>query len=161
MGMVTQLHLALVMAIDAKLLVLDEPTLGLDLLFRKQFFDTLLNDYLDRSRTVVLATHQVDEIQDVLTDLVFIDRGRVVLACSMDEFESRYLELTVNPDRLAAARALEPMHERSMFGRSVLLFDGVDHARLTALGEVRRPSISDMLLAVVGGQASTVDGAGR
>jgi ABC-2 type transport system ATP-binding protein len=160
-GMVAQLHLALVMAIDAKLLVLDEPTLGLDLLFRKQFFDTLLNDYLDRSRTVVLATHQVEEVQDVLTDLVFIDRGRVVLACSMDEFESRYLELTVNPDRLAAARALEPMHERSVFGRTVLLFDGVDHARLAALGEVRRPAISDMFLAVMGGRAGTADGAGR
>jgi len=160
-GMVAQLHLALVMAIDAKLLVLDEPTLGLDLLFRKQFFDTLLNDYLDRSRTVVLATHQVEEVQDVLTDLVFIDRGRVVLACSMDEFESRYLELTVNPDRVAAARALEPFHERSVFGRTVLLFDGVDHARLTALGEVRRPGISDMLLAVVAGRTGAADGAGR
>jgi ABC-2 type transport system ATP-binding protein len=160
-GMVAQLHLALVMAIDAKLLVLDEPTLGLDLLFRKQFFDTLLNDYLDRSRTVVLATHQVEEVQDVLTDLVFIDRGRVVLACSMDEFESRYLELTVNPDRVAAARALEPMHERSVFGRTVLLFDGADHARLAELGEVRRPGISDMFLAVMGGRTGTADGAGR
>ena len=160
-GMVAQLHLALVMAIDAKLLVLDEPTLGLDLLFRKQFFDTLLNDYLDRSRTVVLATHQVEEVQDVLTDLVFIDRGRVLLACSMDEFESRYLELTVNPDRVAAARALEPFHERSVFGRTVLLFDGADHARLTALGEVRRPGISDMFLAVMSGRAGTADGAGR
>jgi ABC-2 type transport system ATP-binding protein len=160
-GMVAQLHLALVMAIDSKLLVLDEPTLGLDLLFRKQFFDTLLNDYLDRSRTVVLATHQVEEIQDILTDLVFIDRGRILLACSMDEFESRYLELTVNPDRVAAARALEPFHERSVFGRTVLLFDGVDHARLTALGEVRRPGISDMFLAVMGGRAGTADGAGR
>ena len=160
-GMVAQLHLALVMAIDAKLLVLDEPTLGLDLLFRKQFFDTLLDDYLDRSRTVVLATHQVEEVQDVLTDLVFIDRGRVLLACSMDEFESRYLELTVNPDRVAAARALAPFHERSVFGRTVLLFDGVDHARLNALGEVRRPGISDMFLAVMSGRAGTADGAGR
>lgn len=150
-GMVAQLHLALVMAIDAKLLVLDEPTLGLDLLFRKQFFDTLLSDYLDRSRTVVVATHQVEEVQDVLTDLVFIDRGRVVLACSMDEFESRYLELVVNPDRVAAARALGPVHERSMFGRTVLLFDAVNHDRLAALGDVRRPGVAEVFLAVMGG----------
>jgi ABC-2 type transport system ATP-binding protein len=111
-GMVAQLHLALVMAIDAKLLVLDEPTLGLDILYRKQFYDSLLNDYFDRSRTIVVTTHQVEEIQDVLTDLMFIDRGRIVLECSMEEFESRYLEVMVNPEQLAAARALKPMHER-------------------------------------------------
>src|ERR1700716_1534799 len=119
-GMVAQLHLALVMAIDAKLLVLDEPTLGLDILYRKQFYDTLLNDYFDRSRTIVVTTHQVEEIQDVLTDLMFIDRGRVVLECSMEEFDSRYLEVMVNPDRLAAARALGAIHERQGFGRSIL-----------------------------------------
>ncbi len=125
-GMVAQLHLALVMAIDAKLLVLDEPTLGLDILFRKQFYDSLLNDYFDRSRTIVVTTHQVEEIQDVLTDLMFIDRGRIVLECSMEEFDSRYLEVMVNPEHLAAARALKPMHERPVFGRSVLLFDHAD-----------------------------------
>src|SRR5205809_5689592 len=107
-GMVTQLHLALVMAMDAKLLVLDEPTLGLDILYRKQFYDSLLNDFFDRSRTIVVTTNQVDEIQDVLTDLLFIDRGRIVLECSMEAFESRYLEVMVNPDKLTAARALGP-----------------------------------------------------
>src|SRR6266480_4019638 len=111
-GMVTQLHLALVMAIDARLLVLDEPTLGLDILFRKQFYDSRLNDYFDKTRTIVVTTHQVEEVQDVLTDLMFIDRGRIVLECSMEEFESRYLEVMVNPEHVAAARALKPIHER-------------------------------------------------
>jgi ABC-2 type transport system ATP-binding protein len=151
-GMVAQLHLALVMAIDAKLLVLDEPTLGLDILYRKQFYDSLLNDYFDRSRTIVVTTHQVEEIQDVLTDLMFIDRGRIVLECSMEEFESRYLEVMVNPEYLGAARALKPMHERSVFGRSVLLFDQVDRDQLAALGEVRRPSIADLFVAVMSGE---------
>ena len=122
-GMVTQLHLALVMAIDARLLVLDEPTLGLDILYRKQFYDSLLNDYFDRSRTIVVTTHQVEEVQHVLTDLMFINRGRIVLNCSMEEFESRYLEVTVHPEQVAAARALKPMHERQVLGRSILLFD--------------------------------------
>ena len=121
--MVTQLHLALVMAIDARLLVLDEPTLGLDILYRKQFYDSLLNDYFDRSRTIVVTTHQVEEVQHVLTDLMFINRGRIVLDCSMEEFESRYLEVTVHPEQVAAARALKPMHERQVLGRSILLFD--------------------------------------
>ena len=149
-GMVAQLHLALVMAIDAKLLVLDEPTLGLDILFRKQFYDSLLNDYFDRSRTIVVTTHQVEEVQDVLTDLMFIDRGRIVLECSMEEFESRYLEVMVNPEQLAAARAFKPIHERSVFGRSVLLFDRADRDQLDGLGEVRRPSIADLFVAVMG-----------
>src|SRR5436305_10692955 len=148
-GMVAQLHLALVMAIDAKLLVLDEPTLGLDILYRKQFYDSLLNDYFDRSRTIVVTTHQVEEIQDVLTDLMFIDRGRIVLECSMEEFESRYLEVMVNPEYLAAARALKPIHERPVLGRSVLLFDRVDRDQLAALGDVRRPSIADLFVAVM------------
>jgi ABC-2 type transport system ATP-binding protein len=148
-GMVAQLHLALVMAIDAKLLVLDEPTLGLDILYRKQFYDSLLNDYFDRNRTIVVTTHQVEEVQDVLTDLMFINHGRIVLECSMEDFESRYLEVTVNPEHLDAARALNPMSERSVFGRSALLFDHADREQLAALGEVRRPSIADVFVAVM------------
>lgn len=157
-GMVVQLHLAVVMAIDARLLVLDEPTLGLDILYRKQFYDSLLNDYFDRSRTVMVATHQVDEIEHILTDVMFIDRGRIVLACSMDEFESRYAEVTVNPERVAAARALKPMHERQTLGRSVLLFDGADRHQLAGLGEVRTPSISDLFVAVMSNQAGKAQG---
>src|SRR5438105_10806184 len=148
-GMVAQLHLALIMAIDARLFVLDEPTLGLDILFRKQFYDSLLNDYFDRSRTIVVTTHQVEEVQDVLTDLMFIDRGRIVLQCSMEEFDSRYVEVMVNADLSAAARALKPIHERPVFGRSVMLFDHVDRQQLAALGEVRRPSIADLFVAVM------------
>jgi ABC-2 type transport system ATP-binding protein len=153
-GMVAQLHLALVMAIDAKLLVLDEPTLGLDILYRKQFYDSLLNDFFDHSRTIVVTTHQVEEVQDVLTDLMFIDRGRIVLQCSMEEFDSRYVEVMVNPEHVAAARALKPIHERPVFGRSVLLFDHVDRGQLAALGEVRRPSIADLFVAVMSNNAN-------
>src|SRR5271154_5740953 len=160
-GMVAQLHLALVMAIDAKLLVLDEPTLGLDILYRKQFYDSLLNDYFDRSRTIVVTTHQVDEIQHVLTDLMFIDRGRIVLNCSMDEVEARYQEVTVIPEQLAAARALRPMYERQVLGRGVLLFDRGDREQLAAMGEVRRPSIADLFVAVIGNQAGQTKGAAR
>src|SRR6516164_2406522 len=160
-GMVVQLHLALVMAIDARLLVLDEPTLGLDILYRKQFYDSMLNDYFDRRRTIVVTTHQVEEIQDVLTDLMFIHHGRIVLNCSMEEFESRYLEVTVNPEQIARARALRPMHERQVFGRSILLFDRVDRQLLAALGEVRRPSIADLFVAVMGQQALQGQGAAR
>jgi ABC-2 type transport system ATP-binding protein len=149
-GMVAQLHLAVVMAIDAKLLVLDEPTLGLDILYRKQFYDSLLNDYFDNSRTIVVTTHQVEEIQDVLTDLKFINRGRIVLECSMEEFESRYVEVMVHPDHTDGARSLKPLYERQMFGRSVMLFENVDRAQLAALGEVRRPSIADLFVAVMG-----------
>jgi ABC-2 type transport system ATP-binding protein len=149
-GMVAQLHLALVMAIDARLLVLDEPTLGLDILYRKQFYDSLLNDYYDRSRTILVTTHQVDDIQNVLTDLMFINRGRIVLDCSMEEFESRYAEVMVHPERVAAARALKPMHERQVLGRSILLFDRADRQQLVALGEVRTPGIADLFVAVMG-----------
>jgi ABC-2 type transport system ATP-binding protein len=148
-GMITQLHLALVMAIDARLLVLDEPTLGLDILYRKQFYDSLLNDYFDRSRTILVTTHQVEEVQHVLTDVMFIQRGRIVLASTMEEFESRYSEVQVHPDQLAAARALRPIYERPGFGRSVLLFDRVDRAQLAAFGEVRTPSIADLFVAVM------------
>jgi ABC-2 type transport system ATP-binding protein len=151
-GMVTQLHLALVMAIDARLLVLDEPTLGLDILFRKQFYDVLLNDYFDRRRTIVVATHQVDEIQNVLTDVMFIHRGRIVFGCSMEEFETRYLEVTVNPEAAGVARALTPIHERQVLGRSILLFRGVDRQQLAALGDVRTPSIADLFVAVMDNQ---------
>jgi ABC-2 type transport system ATP-binding protein len=164
-GMVTQLHLALVMAIDARLLVLDEPTLGLDILFRKQFYDSLLNDYFDRSRTVVVSTHQVDELQHILTDLMFIDRGRIVLSCSMEEFESRYVEVTAKPDQAAAACALKPIYERQMFGRSMLLFDlklnHIDREQLASLGEVHTPSIADVFVAVMGNQAGVAQGATR
>jgi ABC-2 type transport system ATP-binding protein len=149
-GMVAQLHLALVMAIDARLLVLDEPTLGLDILYRKQFYDSLLNDYYDRTRTIIVTTHQVEEIQHVITDLMFIDRGRIVFVCNMEEFESRYAEVTVKPDRLAEARALKPMHERQVLGRSILLFDRSDRQQLAALGEVRTPGIADLFVAVIG-----------
>jgi ABC-2 type transport system ATP-binding protein len=160
-GMVTQLHLALVMAIDARLLVLDEPTLGLDILFRKQFYDSLLNDYFDRTRTIVVTTHQVEEIQEVLTDLMFIDHGRIVFRCSMEEFESRYLEVIVNPDQVAAARLLKPISERQVLGRSILLFEGVGRERLTAVGEVRTPGIADLFVAIMGNQAGQAQGAAR
>jgi ABC-2 type transport system ATP-binding protein len=157
-GMVTQLHLAIVMAVDARLLVLDEPTLGLDILFRKQFYDSLLNDYFDRSRTIIVATHQVEEIQNVFTDVMFIDRGRIVLNRTMEELESRYAEVTVKQDQIDAARALKPMDERRALGRSILLFENVDRHRLAGLGEVRTPSISDLFVAVVGKHASRVQG---
>ena len=150
-GMVTQLHLALVMAIDARLLVLDEPTLGLDLLYRKSFYDTLLNDYFDQSRTILVTTHQVEEIQHILTDLAFIDRGRIVLNCAMEEFETRYLEVMATPETAAAARALKPLAERQVFGRSLFLFDGVPREQLAGLGEVRTASIADVFVAVMGG----------
>ena len=153
-GMVTQLHLALVMAIDAKLLVLDEPTLGLDLLFRKQFYDSLLTDYFDRTRTIIVTTHQVEEIQQILTDVMFINRGRIVLSSSMEDFEARYLELMARPEALAQARALKPIQERQVLGRTILLFDGADRGALASLGEVRTPSIADLFVAVMGEQSA-------
>jgi ABC-2 type transport system ATP-binding protein len=152
-GMVTQLHLALVMAIDARLLVLDEPTLGLDILYRKQFYDSLLNDYFDRNRTIVVATHQVEEVQHVLTDVMFIDRSRIVFARSMEELESRYLEVIVHAEKVAAARELKPMHERQAIPPSILIFDAVDHQQLASLGDVRTPSIADLFVAVMDNQA--------
>ena len=149
-GMVTQLHLAIVMAIDARLLVLDEPTLGLDLLFRKQFYDSLIHDYFDGNRTILITTHQVEEVEQLLTDIIFIDRGRIVFECTTEEVESRYLEVAVHPERIDAARALNAIHERRAIGRSILLFDGVDREKLAALGEVRAPSIADLFVAIVG-----------
>jgi ABC-2 type transport system ATP-binding protein len=160
-GMVAQLHLAVVMAIDARLLVLDEPTLGLDILYRKQFYDSLLNDYFDRNRTIVVATHQVEEVEHVLTDLMFIDRGRIAFARSMEQVESRYLEVMVRPEQVAAARSLRPMHERQVIGGSVLLFDGAERTRLAALGEVRTPSITDLFVAVLSNHAGQTQGAAR
>lgn len=157
-GMVAQLHLALVMAIDARLLVLDEPTLGLDLLFRKQFYDSLLNDYFDRNRTIVVTTHQVDEVQDVLTDLIFIDRGRIVLDCTMEQLDSRYTEVMVRQENLSTARGLKPIHEREVLGGSILLFAGVDRGQLAALGDVRTPSVADLFVAVVGSHAGQAQG---
>jgi ABC-2 type transport system ATP-binding protein len=152
-GMVAQLHLALVMAIDAKLLVLDEPTLGLDILYRKQFYDSLLNDYFDRNRTIVVTTHQVEEVEHVLTDVMFINCGRIVLDCSMEDVESRYTEVAAHPEQAAAARTLKPIHERNVFGRSMLLFDGVDRQQLAMFGDVRTPSIADLFVAVIGNQS--------
>jgi ABC-2 type transport system ATP-binding protein len=153
-GMVAQLHLAIVMAIDARLLVLDEPTLGLDIIYRKQLFDALLEDYYERERTIVLATHNVDEIEHVVTDVIFLDRGRIVLQATMDEIESRYREVRVHPSREAAARELVPIHEREALGQRIMLFDNVDAERLAALGEVRRPSVADLFIARVGDGAS-------
>ncbi len=164
-GMVAQLHLALVMAIDARLLVLDEPTLGLDILYRKQFYDSLLNDYFDRSRTIVVTTHQVEEIQNVLTDVMFMNRGRIVFDCSMEELESRYLEVMVKPEHLDVARSLKPMYERQVFGRSILLFDAGDRqqlgGQLSSLGDVRTPSIADLFVAVLGNQGGAAQGAAQ
>ena len=160
-GMVTQLHLALVMAIDARLLVLDEPTLGLDILYRKQFYDSLLSDYFDHGRTIVVTTHQVEEVQHVLTDLMFIQRGRIVLDCTMEAFEARYLEVLVAPEHLAAAQALRPIHERQLFGRGIFLFENADRGQLAALGDVRTPSIADVFVAVMGKPAGPAQGAAR
>jgi ABC-2 type transport system ATP-binding protein len=149
-GMVTQLHLALVMAMDARLLVLDEPTLGLDLIYRKSFYDSLLNDYFDHTRTIVVSTHQVEEVEHILTDVVFIDRGRIALNASMDALEARFAELVVTPDRLAAARKLGPLVERQLLGRATLLFDGADKAALARLGDVRTPGLADLFIALMG-----------
>jgi ABC-2 type transport system ATP-binding protein len=160
-GMIAQLHLALVMAIDARLMVLDEPTLGLDILYRKQFYDALLNDWFDGSRTVVVTTHEVDEMQDVLTDVAFIDRGRIVLHCGMEEIESRFAEVMVRPAQVDAARALGPIYERQRLGRGIFLFDGADPGRLSALGEVRTPSIADLFVAIVGDRAGQLEEAAR
>src|SRR5688572_11280990 len=150
-GMVTQLHLALVMAIDAKLLVLDEPTLGLDILMRKQFYETLLNEYFDEQRTILVTTHQVEEIEHILTDLLFIDRGRIVLDASMEEVQDGYAQVAVRPEHVAAARTLKPVAERQGLGRTHMLFKGADRAELERLGEVGVPSVADLFVAVIQG----------
>ncbi len=150
-GMVAQLHLALVMAIDVKLLVLDEPTLGLDILYRKQFYTNLLNDYFDEERTILITTHQVEEVEHILTDLVFIQEGRIALNCTMEEVENRYSELMVPPDNAAAARALNPINERELFGRHIFLFEDADRVKLGELGELHTPSVADLFVATMKG----------
>lgn len=160
-GMVTQLHLAVAMAIDARLLILDEPTLGLDLLYRKRFFDALLEQFFDHGKTIVLATHQVDEIQDLLTDFAFLRHGRVVLRCDMESFEASYVELAVRPETHEAARALGPIRERQRLGRSLLLYDGADREQLAALGELRTPSLAELFVAVLGEPNETALGERR
>jgi len=160
-GMVAQLHLAMVMAIDASLLVLDEPTLGLDILYRKQFYDSLLNDYFDGRRTIILTTHQVEEIQHVISDVMFMNKGRVILSCSMEEVEARFLEVLVHPDHVDAARALKPIHERSLLGQSILMFDGVGRDRVAGFGEASTPSIADLFVAVVEATGPSATGSPR
>ena len=154
-GMIVQLHLALVMAIDAKLLVLDEPTLGLDILYRKQFYQNLLEDYFDEHKTIVITTHQVEEVEHILTDLMFIREGRIVLAASMEEIGERYIEVMVSHDKLSAANALQPIDRRTVFGKSVMLFDaasnGISRQQLAALGETRNPSVADLFVATMKG----------
>jgi ABC-2 type transport system ATP-binding protein len=150
-GMIVQLHLAIVMAIDARLLVLDEPTLGLDILYRKQFYQSLLEDYFDENKTILVTTHQVEEIEHILTDLMFIRDGKIVLDTPMDALGERFAEVLVNADRTEAARALHPLDERQVFGKSIFLFDGVAPAQLAQLGEVRRPSVADLFVATMKG----------
>jgi len=150
-GMIVQLHLALVMAIDARLLVLDEPTLGLDILYRKEFYQSLLNDYFDEQKTIIITTHQVEEIEHILTDLMFIRDGKIVLDASMEAVADRFTEVMVNPDKAAAARALQPLGERQIFGKSIFLFDGTEKPRLAELGETRQPSIADLFVATMKG----------
>ena len=150
-GMIVQLHLALVMAIDAKLLVLDEPTLGLDILYRKQFYQNLLEDYFDENKTIVVTTHQVEEIEHILTDLMFIREGKIVLSASMDDVGERFHEVMVAADRAEAARALQPIDERQVFGKSVMLFDGRPRSELATYGEVRNPGIADLFVATMKG----------
>jgi ABC-2 type transport system ATP-binding protein len=150
-GMVTQLHLALILAIDARLLVLDEPTLGLDLLYRRQFYDTLLNDYFAKDRTILLTTHQVEEVENLFTDVIFISRGQLALSSSVEELGGKYLQLTVNAEQAAPARALKPFYEREVFGRVAMFFEGRTAAELAALGELRTPSIADLFVAKMQG----------
>jgi ABC-2 type transport system ATP-binding protein len=153
-GMITQLHLALVMAIDARLLVLDEPTLGLDILYRKQFYESLLSEYFDHERTILITTHQVEEVENILTDVLFIDNGRIVLDSSMEEVAEKYLQLTVNPDRVAAAREFKPFYEREIFGRTVMFFQNAAGDGLRTLGDARTPSVADLFVAKIKGAAA-------
>jgi ABC-2 type transport system ATP-binding protein len=153
-GMVTQLHLALIMAIDARLLVLDEPTLGLDLLYRRKFYDTLVNDYYDKERTILLTTHQVEEVENLFTDVIFINRGHVALASSVEDLGTRYQQVTLNADAAARGRALQPFYERELFGRVAMFFEGRTPAELGSLGELRTPSIADLFVAKMAGSST-------
>ena len=150
-GMIVQLHLALVMAIDAKLLVLDEPTLGLDILYRKQFYKNLLEDYFDEQKTIIVTTHQVEEIEHILSDLMFIREGKITLSATMEEIGERFVEVMVSADKVESAKSLKPIDERQVFGKSVFLFDGIPHAQLAALGETRSPGIADLFVATMKG----------
>ncbi|WP_130620583.1 ABC transporter ATP-binding protein [Dyella amyloliquefaciens] len=150
-GMIVQLHLALVMAIDARLLVLDEPTLGLDILYRKQFYQSLLEDYFDENKTIIVTTHQVEEIEHILTDLMFIRDGKIVLDTDMEAVGERFAEVMVSADQAATARSMKPLDERQVFGKSIFLFDGADRATLESIGEVRRPTVSDLFVATMKG----------
>lgn len=153
-GMVVQLHLAIVMAIDVKLLVLDEPTLGLDILFRKQFYTNLLNDYFDEERTIIITTHQVEEIEHILSDLIFIQEGRIALDCSMEKVQENYVELIVAPDMAVAARELKPLYERELFGRHIFLYENANREQLKELGELHTPSVADLFVATMNGGAA-------
>jgi ABC-2 type transport system ATP-binding protein len=153
-GMITQLHLALILAIDARLLVLDEPTLGLDLIYRREFYDTLLNDYFDKERTILLTTHQVEEVEHLLTDVMFIERGRMLLDVATEDLAARFQQLTVVPDKVDAARALGPFYVREVFGRTVMLYENQPAAGLAGLGDVSTPSIADLFVAKVQAGAS-------
>jgi ABC-2 type transport system ATP-binding protein len=154
-GMVTQLHLALILAIDARVLVLDEPTLGLDLLYRRQFYDTLLNDYFDKERTILITTHQVEEVEQLFTDVIFINHGRFTLNSPVEELGARYQQLTVTAEQVARARELKPFYEREIFGRVALFFEGRTAAELGGLGELRTPSIADLFVAKMQGVSAS------
>jgi len=153
-GMVTQLHLSIITAVDAKFLVLDEPTLGLDIIFRKEFYGNLLNDYFDGERTILITTHQVEEIENLLTDLMFINDGRIILDASMDSLPDTFVELTTSGEDADTARKLQPIHERDVFGKKVMVFEGIDRDRLAGLGEAHTPSVADLFVAKIKGAAA-------
>jgi ABC-2 type transport system ATP-binding protein len=153
-GMVTQLHLSIITAIDAKLLVLDEPTLGLDIIFRKEFYSNLLNDYFDEERTIIITTHQVEEIENLLSDVMFINDGRIILDASMDSLPQQYVELMTSGDNADRARQLNPIYERDVFGQKVLTFEDVSREKLAGLGELRTPDLADLFVAKVKGVGS-------
>ena len=153
-GMVTQLHLAIIAAIDARLLVLDEPTLGLDIIFRKEFYANLLSDYFDEERTILVTTHQVEEIENILTDIMFINEGRIILDTSMESLSNDYAELLTSGDNADQARSIGPIAERDVFGKKVMLFEKPDRERLQALGELHTPSVADLFVAKVKGEAA-------
>jgi ABC-2 type transport system ATP-binding protein len=153
-GMVTQLHLSVIMAIDAKLLVLDEPTIGLDIIFRKEFYSNILNDYFDQERTILITTHQVEEVEYLLTDVMFINDGRLVLNASMDALPEQFVELSASKENAERARQLKPIHERDMFGKKIMTFAGVNRDQLLEYGEVRTPAIADLFVAMIRGAAT-------